>query len=172
MMKPYRCRLCGETYLGESAPDRCPYCGAAGKYVVPAAEWADLAGIPASDPETIDLCRGALDLEVSNTAFYQASRKQAELMVNGAIFARLSKQEQEHAEVFARLLSLPAPTIPQEGAPQPDAEKFDEAHRREHRALKYYQDAALRAKAENVREVFRIVSEVELEHLRLSNTYR
>jgi rubrerythrin len=171
-MKPYRCRLCGETYLGEEAPPRCPYCGAAGKHVGPAAEWVDLALPPAGDPETIDLCRGALDLEVSNAAFYQASRQQAELMVNGAIFARLSKQEQEHAEAFARLLSLPAPAIPQEGAPQSDAEKFDEAHRREHRALQYYQDAALRAKAENVREVFRVLSEIELEHLRLSNVCR
>lgn len=171
-MRPFRCRLCGETYLGENAPDRCPYCGAAGKLVVPAAEWADLAGTPVDDPQTADLCRGALDLEVSNAAFYQKSRHQAELLVNGAIFARLSKQELEHAEVFTRLLRLPAPTLPEEGAPGPDAEKYDEAHRREHRALKYYQDAARRAKGENVREIFRILGEIELEHLRLSNIYR
>lgn len=171
-MTPFRCRLCGETYLGAAAPERCPFCGAAGKHVVPAAEWADLAGTPAADPETADLCRGALDLEVSNAAFYQKSRHQAELAVNGAIFARLSKQELEHAEVFTRLLGLPAPTLPDEGAPGPDAEKFDEAHRREHRALKYYQDAAQKAKGENVREIFRILGEIELEHLRLSNIYR
>lgn len=172
MFKPYRCRLCGETYLGEGVPDRCPYCGAAGKYVVPAGEWADLAASPASDPETADLCRGALDLEVSNTVFYQKSRKKAELVVNGAIFNRLSKQELEHAEVFTRLLGLPAPTLPEEDAPAEDAAKFAEAHRRETRAIKFYQDAAVRSKGENVREIFRILSEIELEHLRLSNVYR
>jgi rubrerythrin/rubredoxin len=172
MMKPYRCRLCGETYLGEGAPDRCPYCGAAGKYLVPAAEWADLAGAQAGDPETADLCRGALDLEVSNSAFYQKSRRAAELAVNGAIFNRLAKQELEHAEVFARLLGLSAPTLPEEVSPEADADKFTEAHRRENRALRYYEDAAARAKGENVREVFRAVSEIELEHLRISNLYR
>ncbi len=172
MLKPYRCRLCGETYLGEGVPDRCPYCGAAGKLVVPAAEWNDLAAVPATDPETADLCRGALDLEVSNAAFYLSGRKRAELAVNGAIFNRLSKQELEHAEVFARLLRLPAPSLKEEEAPEADEAKFADAHHRESRALKYYQDAASRAKAENVREIFRVLSEIELEHLRLSNIYR
>jgi len=27
-MKMYRCRICGETYLGAEAPSHCPFCGA------------------------------------------------------------------------------------------------------------------------------------------------
>ncbi|MGE5623475.1 MAG: rubredoxin-like domain-containing protein [Methanocella sp.] len=172
MLRPYRCRLCGETYLGEAVPDRCPFCGAAGKQLVPGAEWVDLAGLPATDPATIALVQEAFDVEVSNAAFYLKARRKAELTVNGAIFARLSKQELEHAEVFARLLGVPAPSLPDLEAPAEDAEKFGEAHRREVRALMHYQAAALKAKEENVREIFRIVSEIELEHLKVTNVYR
>lgn len=172
MFMPYRCRLCGETYLGEAVPDRCPYCGAAGRQMVPAAEWSFIAAEVVKDPATLDLCRQALDLEISNASFYQKARHTAELAVNSAIFARLSKQELEHAEAFARLLGQQVPPLRDENAPADDGEKFAEAHRREIRALKLYQDAANRATPQNVQELFRVLSEIELEHLRVSNVMR
>ena len=38
-MKPFRCQICGETYLGEEPADRCPYCGASGKNLLSPAEY-------------------------------------------------------------------------------------------------------------------------------------
>ncbi len=69
-MKPGRCQICGETYLGKETPDRCPYCGAAGKNLVSPAEYLDYGVIEISE-ESKKGCLHALELEISNQAFYQ-----------------------------------------------------------------------------------------------------
>jgi rubrerythrin len=171
MFKLFRCQLCGETYLGEQQPDRCPYCGAAGKLLVAAAEWAD-EPTPQLDETSRSICQEGLGLELSNTAYYQQCRYKAELPVNVGIFARLSKQEQEHAEAFSRLLGQPLPQLPGETAPESDAEKFAGAHAREQRAIKFYLDGAKRATNQRVKELLRYLAEIEVEHLKVSNTYR
>lgn len=171
MFKPFRCQLCGETYLGEERPDRCPYCGATGKLLVAAAEWAD-EPTPQLDEATRGICLEGLGLELSNTAYYQQCRYRAEIPVNAAIFARLSKQELEHAEAFTRMLGQQMPQLPQETAPDSDSEKFAGAHAREQRAIKFYLDGAKRATNQRVKELLRYLAEIEVEHLQVSNGYR
>ncbi|MRR13422.1 ferritin, partial [bacterium] len=34
-LKMYRCRICGETYLGYEAPANCPFCGAHVEFMRP-----------------------------------------------------------------------------------------------------------------------------------------
>ena len=31
----YRCEICGDPYIGDSAPDNCPFCGAKKKFIKP-----------------------------------------------------------------------------------------------------------------------------------------
>ena len=33
MVKLWRCEICGDPYVGETAPDNCPFCGAHKKYI-------------------------------------------------------------------------------------------------------------------------------------------
>lgn len=169
-MKPMRCQLCGETYLGQEA-DRCPYCGAAGKQLVPAAEWVEYGklGLDESDMEK---CRTALGFEVSNTTFYKCCGRKAENTFTQAIFKRLTKHEQEHAELLAGMMGVDVPAFNEESCPDTDRDKFEEAHLREHRAIKYYLQAAGEAHHPRVKEVFHALSEIEVEHLQISNVYK
>lgn len=170
-MKAFRCQNCGETYLGDSIPDRCPYCGAASHHLVPPAEWIDYGIVPMSE-WSLNQCRHTLEIELSNSAFYRSCAEKAELNVNAAIFSRLADQEEEHAELVGKMSGLDEPLEPMEVAPNNDADKFTEAHVREKRAVLLYQKIAREAPENRVREVFRILSEIEGEHLKLSNIYR
>ncbi|MCL6612068.1 MAG: rubrerythrin [Peptococcaceae bacterium] len=170
MMRPLRCQLCGETYLGREA-DRCPYCGAAGKQLVPAAEWVDYGRLEL-DPNDMEKCRTALGFEVSNWTFYQCCAQKAESIFTQAIFKRLAKHEMEHAELLARIMGAEIPDFKEESCPDTDREKFEEAHLREHRAIKYYLHAAGESRHPRVKEVFRTLSEIEVEHLQISNIYK
>ena len=39
MVKLWRCEICGDPYIGESAPDNCPFCGAQKKYIKEAKDY-------------------------------------------------------------------------------------------------------------------------------------
>jgi rubrerythrin len=169
-MKPLRCQLCGETYLGQEA-DRCPYCGAAGKQLVSAAEWIEYGKLELNEKD-LDKCRTALGFEVSNWTFYQCCARKAESIFTRAIFKRLAKHEMEHAELLARMMGGEIPGFTDESCPDTDRDKFEEAHLREHRAIKYYLHAAAESSHPRVKEVFRALSEIEVEHLQISNVYK
>ena len=38
-VKVYRCRICGDPYIGAEAPMQCPFCGAAQRFFVEANDW-------------------------------------------------------------------------------------------------------------------------------------
>lgn len=171
MMKPLRCQLCGETYLGQETTDRCPFCGADGRQLVSAAEWIDYGKVEMSAKD-LENCQTALGLELSNTGFYKACAKMAENIINEAIFKRLSKHELEHAELIAKMMGADLPAPSEEQCPETDADKFAESHRREHRAIKFYLQAAAEATNPRVAGVFRALSEIESEHLQISNLYK
>lgn len=172
MLDPYRCQICGETYLGESPPGRCPFCGAHGRWMVRAAEWIRYGKVDMCEQSQKD-CLDALQLETGNAAFYKCAQKNAETQVTEAIFKRLQKQELEHAELIAEMAGLPEPALPEENcAGNNDMENLAQAHGREQRAVRFYLQVAERAPEKRVQEVFRALAEVEMEHLKISNVYR
>jgi len=67
MMNPYRCEICGETYLGLNPPERCPFCGSAGKLVLPAAEWLNYGKVEMCKQSYKD-CKKALMLELDENS--------------------------------------------------------------------------------------------------------
>ena len=50
MRKLFRCRICGDPYLGSAPPSFCPFCGAPQRYMVPAEEYVDRNDVPNSAP--------------------------------------------------------------------------------------------------------------------------
>lgn len=172
MMNPYRCKICGETYLGDGPPERCPFCGAAGHWMLRAAEWIPYGKIGMCEQSLQD-CQRAIQLEASNAAFYKCAQKNAQTQITESIFKRLHKQELEHAELLAEMAGVPEPELPDEScAGDNDMQNMTDAHEREKRAIQFYLLAANRAPEKRVSEVFRALAEIESEHLKISNVYR
>jgi len=173
-MHPFRCQVCGETYLGNTPPDRCPYCGASGSELKKAALWYDRGKIDMSE-QSYRNCAKALELELNNTAFYKCAAANASNHISQGIFKRLAKQELEHAELLAKAMGIELPQHSSGECLGTDNENFTKAHLHEDMAINFYlQSAAEAAKnnEEHVAYIFRHLSEIESEHLILTNIYK
>jgi rubrerythrin len=168
-MKIFRCRICGETYLGFEKPSNCPFCGAHEAFMVPGVEWKEEnVGVELTDVSRRNL-EEALGLEVSNASFYYcASQRASDVEVEG-MFKRLFKVEAEHASLISKLLGVPKPDVTKvkEGCSQSDIENIKESRRREERASSFYAQSASEASEARVREVFLALVEIEKDHLEL-----
>lgn len=169
-MKPFTCLICGETYLGESSPDRCPFCGANTVYLVPSALYVEHGAVELSEQSRKD-CQEALKLELDNQSFYSCASNKAENQVTRFLFKRLSKQEAEHAELLCEMMGIEEPDPPKVECADNDADNFREANRREKRAAVFYLEVADRAPEERVKQVFKAIAEIEGEHLKISNLF-
>jgi rubrerythrin len=170
-MHPFRCQICGESYLGPVAPERCPFCGAAGKFMVVASLWVSHGKQELCEQSIRDV-RRAIELELNNNVFYLCARRKAQNQITEAIFARLAKQELEHAELLAEMLGEEMGEKPAVDCSELDEENFLEAHRREKRASIFYLDVARRAPEARMKEIFYALADIETEHLKISNLYR
>ena len=104
-MKVYRCRVCGEVYIGEEKPKSCPFCGAHETYFVLAKEWKLLHSDSLSDVSRDNL-KKALDLEINNTNFYKAISEKSNDVYVSSMFKGLSKVEREHASAICKHLKI------------------------------------------------------------------
>ena len=170
-MKVWRCRICGDPYLGDEAPSQCPFCGAGRSYIILARDWEDPAADTLSDTSRVNLEK-ALGLEVSNAEFYLAASKEAE-GANQEVFAMfkaLSKVEAEHAATIVKILKVEKPAVSHkpELARGGVLENIEESHAREERAIAFYAQAAEAAAEPRVKEMLNAFVEIEKTHLRLS----
>ena len=162
-----RCLICEELYLGTERPSRCPYCGSAAEYLVPAAAWMDenLALGELSPVSRRNLER-ALQLEVDNDAFYGEARDKADTVEFEGVFKYLQKIEREHASVIRKILKREVPPL-SAGRPRAVDDtvvNLTTARRLEIEAIDFYGEAAREAGEERVRRVFRALTEVETDH--------
>jgi len=101
-----RCRVCRESYIGEEAPSRCPFCGAPSEYFVAAEEWNPSDYIfEISDVSKANL-EAALKLELNNTEFYLCAMNAAKATGDEygyAKFKALKKVENEHADAIVKV---------------------------------------------------------------------
>ncbi len=169
-MKLYRCRICGDPYLGSAPPSFCPFCGAPEKYMVPAEAYEDKNNIENLSPISRENLETALALEVANAAFYACASNCAPGPVDQAMFKALSKAESEHASLMSKLLKVPKPgIIPDEKACKKDPRaNFGAAHQREIHAVEFDGKAAAEAVEDRVKEVFTALTEIESFHIALS----
>ena len=169
-LKLFRCRICGDPYLGSEAPSFCPFCGAPQRYMAPAAEYVDRNDVPNLSARSRANLEKALDLEVRNAAFYMCASNCAPAPLDKAMFKALWRTESEHASVICKLLKVPKPEIkPDEQACLKDPRaNFAAAHGREERAVAFYAQSAAEATEDRVKEVFAALTEVEGYHIALS----
>lgn len=168
-MNFYRCRICGETYLGTKAPSRCPFCGVTEEYFVLTTEYAESSG-PAqlSDSERADLLH-AVDLERGNARFYKALSLRDDDERLASAFKRLAAVEAEHCSVYCKMLGVPKPSdvLEPNDARGDWCDSVKESLVREMRASAFYAEAAGRASNPRVIEVLLALSAVERDHIEL-----
>jgi rubrerythrin len=169
-LKLFRCRICGDPYLGSEPPSFCPFCGAPQRYMVPAEAYLDRNTVPDLSERSRANLEKALDLEVRNASFYMCASNCAPDLFDKAMFKALWRTESEHASVICKLLKVPKPEItPDERACLKDPKaNFAAAHGREERAVAFYAQAAREAAEDRVKEVFAALVEVESYHIALS----
>lgn len=165
----YRCRVCGEVYIGEEKPRTCPFCGAHEDYFVPAKDWALLQSKNLSDISRENL-KKALDLELDNTNFYKAVSQKSKNVHVSSMFKGLSKVEREHASAICKHLNIAVPvsTVGLDKAVELDADNIAESNRREKRAVKFYGEASAQAAEPEIKEYFKALMQIEADHINLT----
>lgn len=166
----YVCKICGEAYIGEEAPSRCPFCGAFKKYFVKAKDYDDTGawGVQLNEKDQAN-AEKALEVEVSNTIFYKCASKETPELEGQKLFKILKKVEAEHAAIWKKILKLDKVEFPDyDKCAEEYTQNLEESHQREDRAIKFYAQAAKEAKNARVKEIFQALVEVETDHLHLS----
>lgn len=165
------CEICGEAYISDGKPSRCPFCGAYENYLTESTEYDD-SGKWALDLNETDKANVeyALKIEISNELFYKCASKTVKELDGQKLFKILSKVEGEHASVWKKILDLDKvdKSVKEECFVE-YTKDLEDAHRRETRAIKFYKEAAEKAESERVKEVFEAFVEVETDHLNLSD---
>ena len=169
-IKVWVCKICGEAYISDGKPSRCPFCGAYKKYLVEAKDYDDTG---AWDVELNEVDKAnaekAIGVEISNTLFYKCSSKKVEELDGQKLFKILSKVESEHASVWKKILKMDKiQWEPPETCEVDYKADLEDSHAREDRAIKFYTAAAKAAKSPRVKEIFEAFVEVEIDHLKLS----
>ena len=170
-MRPLRCLICGETYIGSEAPDRCPYCGVEGRFVKDAAEYVNYDGMEMSE-QSQNFIKQAMKIEASNVAFYECAAENAENEVIRALFKRIGKHEAEHLELLADHLGVEEPELEDEDCSDDDTINMKQGHDREDRAVQMYMRFAQEAPEPRIKKIFAAISGIEQEHYKLFNTFR
>ncbi|MDP2211667.1 MAG: ferritin family protein [Candidatus Aquicultor sp.] len=169
-MEVYKCRICGDPYLGSSVPSHCPFCGAEAKYIALAGEWREPDDFELSEVSEANL-QHALMLENNNSRFYRCSFEVSMDVKLMAMFKALSKVEAEHASVIRKLLGLPKESQEEDTRGRchaVESENLKEAHDRETKAIVFYAQAAEVAVEPRVKEVLAAFVEIEKTHLELN----
>lgn len=173
-VKVFRCRICGDPYIGVYAPTRCPFCGAPRQYFVEAKDWnPDEFNVKLSDISKGNL-QAALKLELDNAAFYDCAKNAADKTDDYYSFAKfkaLMKVEREHASAISKFLKISQPELEKKACNANSKVNTKEGWERENRAIKAYAKFRDEAKESRLKEFFGALVEIETDHLDLHAEY-
>ena len=173
-IKVFRCRICGDPYIGSEAPTQCPFCGAAQKLFVEAQDWnPDEFNVKLSDLSKKNL-ESALQLELDNAAFYDCAKNSAQKAGDEygiAKFKALMKVEREHASAISKFLKISRPELEKKTCDANTKANSKEGWEREDRAIKAYAKFRDEAAEPRLKEFFEVLVEIETDHLDLHAEY-
>ncbi|MFQ5647875.1 MAG: ferritin family protein [Candidatus Aenigmatarchaeota archaeon] len=167
MVKLWRCEICGDPYIGESPPPNCPFCGAHQEHIKEAKLAEASFNVELNEKDRANVER-ALDVEVSNAAFYFCAARKTDDPEGKLLFKALGKVEAEHASVWRKILKLDKAPAKEEPCHTSNKENLEESHAREARAIEFYKKAAAESQDPRVKQIFQAFVEVETDHLKLS----
>lgn len=167
MVELWRCEICGDPYIGETPPDNCPFCGAHRKYIKTAKEAVANFDVQLNEQDKA-IAERALQVEVSNAAFYFCAAKKTDDAEGKLLFKALGKVEAEHASVWRKILKLDSVPSAHDQCHTSNRENLQDSHSRETRAIEFYRQAAEKSANDRVKQIFEAFVEVETDHLKLS----
>ncbi len=169
-VKVFRCRICGDSYIGIDAPTQCPFCGAPQRYFVEADNWnPDEFNLILSEVSRKNL-EAALQLELDNAAFYDCAKNAAQKAGDEysiAKFKALMKVEREHASSISKFLKISRPELEKQACSVNSQANTKEGWEREDRAIKAYTKFRDEASEPRLKEFFGALVEIETDHLDL-----
>jgi len=163
----WRCEICGDPVIGDKPPSNCPFCGAKQKFIKLAKIAKADFDVELSDKDRANVEK-ALEVELSNTAFYRCAEKKTDNPEGKLLFKALRKVENEHASVWKKILKLDKLNENPEQCHIENSDNLEDSHKREERAIAFYKQAAIDADNERVKQIFEAFIEVEEDHLKLS----
>ena len=168
--KLYKCTICGDPYLGDSAPINCPYCGAKQHLFVDGRDYVSPFqqehSFTAEEKENF---QAALDIEIGNASFYKAAAATSSEEYYQWLFKALMKVEAEHAGIFSKHLKISKPDLIEVEASSDGEANILESHRREKIAIESYRKYAETATTVRAKQVFNALVEIESDHLGLDD---
>ncbi|MFH1239756.1 MAG: ferritin family protein [Candidatus Diapherotrites archaeon] len=168
MIKLFRCRICGDPYIGEHAPSRCPFCGAYEKFIVEAKDYNETFDVKLNETDKKNV-ETALGLEIDNTAFYLCAAEKTDDAEGKQLFKALAKVETEHAIIWRKILKLPKEQTEKSlKCAIANTDNLKESHTREERAINFYKKAAQESENKRVKTLFAAIVQIETDHLNLS----
>jgi rubrerythrin len=167
MVKLWRCRICGDPYIGDNPPANCPFCGAHLSYINEARETKVRFDVALTEKDRANV-EHALEVEVSNSTFYSCAADKTDDEEGKLLFKALAKIEAEHATIWKKVLKLQSVPPGSEDCHRENVKNLQESHVRETRAIAFYGKAASESDDRRVREIFEALVEVETDHLNLS----
>ncbi len=169
MVKLYRCEICGDAYISFHPPPNCPFCGAHIEHIKEVKEAQVNFDM---QPSGKDLANAdhALQVEVSNSAFYMCADNQTNDPEGKILFKALGKIEAEHASIWKKNLKLGSIKPGTDACYEENVENLKESHARETRAIDYYRKAAAETDHPRIRQIFIAPVDIEADHLHLSET--
>jgi rubrerythrin len=167
MVKLFRCEICGDPYIGDEIPKNCPFCGAKENYIKEFNEAKCDFNVKLNETDKKN-AEHALEVEISNAAFYFCAAEKVENIEGKKLFKALGKVEAEHADVWKKILKLKEISKGNDQCSIEYKEDLEDSHKRETRAIEFYKKAAEESENERVKEIFKAFVEVETDHLKLS----
>jgi len=170
MPQVFRCKICGEAYVGNHKPTHCPYCGAPVKWIVDAKEYKE-----PEVPELTEISKKNLeftyDLEVNAAKIYHCMRKRSKDEFIVGMMKALSKVELEHAEIVGKLIGKdPGCAIPFEEklCTEDREESLKKTAELETNAIAHYKKFFEEATEQRIKDIFEALIAVEQDHLDLT----
>ena len=173
-VKVFRCRICGDPYIGTEVPTQCPFCGASQRFFIEAGDWnPDEFNVNLSELSRKNL-EAALQLELDNAAFYDCAKNAAEKADDYYSFSKfkaLMKVEREHASAISKFLKISRPELEKQVCSTTASSNTQEGWEREDRAIKAYAKFRDEAPEPRLNEFFGELVEIETDHLDLHAEY-
>ena len=169
-IKVFRCRICGDPYIGVEAPTRCPFCGAPQRFFVNAEDWDTNEFNVTLNVISKKNLESALKLELGNAAFYDCAKNAADKagdLYSFAKFKALMKVEREHASAISKFLKITAPELEKLACSIDSRKNTQEGFEREDRAIKSYSKFRDESEELRIKEFFATLVEIETDHLNL-----
>ncbi len=167
MVKLWRCEICGDPYIGDAPPANCPFCGAKARFMKEFRRAKVNFDVELNETDKAN-SEHALQVEVSNVAFYFCAAKKTDDPEGKKLFKALGKVEAEHASVWKKILKLDSVPTANDPCHKSNLENLKDSHARETRAIEFYKKAAAECKNPRVKQIFEAFVDVETDHLKLS----